>query len=184
MFCVCILFVILMDWCLLLYLLPKSNVCKKWERVLINTINNHDNHSHHIWKFPYSSFANADIWPLQTPITNLQTSITLANSTIQHHHIEQNTSLFSQTPTLTSLETRISWKIQNSNIEYSAKQFGYIPNYHNLEYYKPNSNNSILNDLWRIMLGHLIIDFIVFNFTKPEWFNKASENYLHSYKKH
>lgn len=78
----------------------------------------------------------------------------------------------------------IKQKIQNSNIEYSAKQFGYIPNYHNLEYYKPNSNNSILNDLWRIMLGHLIIDFIVFNFTKPEWFNKASENYLHSYKKH
>jgi hypothetical protein len=78
----------------------------------------------------------------------------------------------------------ITQYILNSNIEYISERLGYIPTYHELEGNKPNQNNSILNDLWRIMLGHLLLDFILFNFTKPQWFNKASENYLHVFRNH
>lgn len=76
----------------------------------------------------------------------------------------------------------ITQYILNSNIEYISNRLGYIPTQHELETNKPNQNNSILTDLWRIMLGHLLLDFILFNFTKPKWFNKASENYLHVFR--
>ena len=76
----------------------------------------------------------------------------------------------------------ITQTILNSNIEYISNRMRTIPTQHELETNKPNQNNSMLNDLWRIMLGHLLLDFILFNFTKPQWFNKSTENYLHVFR--
>jgi len=71
----------------------------------------------------------------------------------------------------------------NANIIYISTKLGRIPTNYELEQRKI-TKNTILSDLWRIIIGHLILDFILFNFTKPEWLNKDSKNYLHSFKKH